>query len=169
MKRLLVAIVFAATSLAAERTPGPMPDGTPFGPIGDADIDHFQEFAFKRAGFDLKAEMARVYGNAGKVDEEALGRLFAFSRQFNTLDNYARTYGQIIYSAFLNLSQTTDVYFKVLGRQSPDVQQRIRDYLYYPYLKVPKENLKELEKERVYQMLFPKGFQFGRNDPVFGK
>jgi hypothetical protein len=139
-------------------------DGMPFGQIGDADVDRLADFA-KKSGFDLKPEMERVYNE----DEEALARLFKFSLVFKTLDANARTYGQIIYSAFLNLGEVTDAYFKVLDRQPPEIQQRVRDFLYYPYLKVPKEHRKEAEQGRAYQMLFPKGFQFGRNDPVFAK
>src|SRR5437870_9959313 len=131
-------------------------DGMPFGQIGDADVDRLADFA-KKSGFDLKPEMERVYNK----DKEALARLFEFSLVFKTLDANARTYGQIIYSAFLSLGEVTDAYFKVLDRQPPEIQQRIRDFLYYPYLKVPKEHRKEVEQGRAYQMLFPKGFQFG--------
>jgi hypothetical protein len=164
MQRIIVALLLAATVTAAERTPGPVPDGMPFGSVGEADVDRLAEFA-KKSGFDLKPEMERVYNK----DEQALARLFKFSLVFKTLDANARTYGQIIYSAFLNLGEVTDAYFKVLDRQQPEIQQRIRDFLYYPYLKIPKEHRNEAEQGRVYQMLFPKGFQFGRNDPVFTK
>jgi hypothetical protein len=167
----LVAVA-AVTAVAAERTPGPIPDGMPFGRIVDEDVDHLQEFAFKRAGFDLKGEMARVYGDGGKVDEEALGRVFSFSRQFNTLDNHARTYGQIIYSSLLNIGEHIGVpaYTKILDRQPADVQQRIRDFLFYPYTRqLPKERWDEAlgETHQMYPTLFPKGFRFGRNDPIF--
>ena len=141
-------------------------DGMPFGQIGDADVDRLAQFA-KKSGFDLKPEMERVY----KKDEEALARLFKFSLAFKTLDANARTYGQIIYSSFLNLGEAigVDAYVKVLNRQSPEVQQRVRDFLYYPMLRVPKEHRAEVEQEnsRTYPTLFPKGFQFGRDDPVF--
>lgn len=172
MRRVVLATLLAATAIAAERTPGPIPDGMPFGRIGDADVDRFQEFAFKRAGFDLKAEMARVYSSDKKVDEEALGRVFSFSRQFNTLDKYARTYGQIIYSSFLNIGEVIGVpaYVGIIDRQPPDVQQRIRDFLFYPYTRhIPKEQWEEALREirQQYPTLFPKGFQFGHNDPIF--
>jgi hypothetical protein len=62
-----------------------------------------------------------------------------------------------------------EVFVKVLDRQSPEVQQRVRDFLYYPMLRVPKEHRKQVEEEnnRMYPTLFPKGFQFGHDDPVF--
>jgi hypothetical protein len=162
MQRIIVVLLLAA----ADRTPGPVPDGMPFGQIGDTDVDRLAEFA-KKSGFDLKPEMERVYNK----DEEALSRLFKFSLVFKALDANARTYGQIIYSAFLNLGEVTDAYLKVLDRQSPEVQQRIRGFLYYPMLRVPKEHRKQVEEEnsRMYPTLFPKGFQFGHDDPVFAK
>jgi len=169
MTRILAVLLLAVSAAAAERTPGPAPDGMPFGRVEDADVDRLQEFALKR-GFDLKAEMARVYGEK-KEDEDALGRVFIFSRQFNTLDKNARTYGQIIYSSLLNIGEHMGVpaYVKIIDRQPPDVQQRVRDFLYYPMLHVPKEHRKEVEDEnsRMYPTLFPKGFQFGHDDPVF--
>jgi hypothetical protein len=113
--------------------------------------------------------MERVY----KTDEDALARLFKFSLAFNALDTKARTYGQILYSSFLNFGEAmgVDAYVKVVDRQSPEVQQRVRDFLYYPILRVPKEHRKEVEEEnnRIYPNLFPKSFQFGRDDLVFAK
>lgn len=173
MTRVVIALLIAASAFAADGTPNPLPDdGMPFGRIGDADIDRFQEFALKRAGFDLKAEMARVYGSGAKVDEEALGRVFLFSRQFNSLDKYARTYGQIIYSSALNIGEHIGVpaYAEIIDRQPPDVQQRIRDFLFYPYTRhLPKDRWDEAlqETRQMYPTLFPKGFQFGRGDPIF--
>src|SRR5207244_12521250 len=125
-------------------------DGLPFGQIGDADIDRLAQFA-KKSGFDLKPEMERVY----KKDEEALARLFKFSLAFKTLDANARTYGQVIYSSLLNLGEVigVDAYVKVLDRQPPEVQQRVRDFLYYPLLHVSKEHRAEVAQEnsRIYQ------------------
>jgi hypothetical protein len=140
----------------------------PFGRIDEEDVDRLADFA-RTSQFDLKHEIERVYNK----DEEALARLFRFSLVFKTLDRNARTYGQIIYSSLLNLGEAigVDAYVKVLDRQSPDVQQRVRDFLYYPMLRVPKEHRKEVEEEnsRFYPTLFPKGFQFGRDDPIFAK
>jgi hypothetical protein len=158
--------------MAADRTPGPVPDGMPFGPVGDADVDRLQEFASGR-GVDLKAEMARVYSPDNKLDEEALGRVFIFSRQFNTLDKNARTYGQIIYSSFLRIGEVVGVtgYVKIIDRQAPDVQQRVRDFLFYPFTRHPKFRSEDVIKHShdMYPGLFPKNFQFGHRDPVFAK
>lgn len=142
--------------------------GMPFGPIGDADVERLAEFA-KKSGFDLKREMERVHNK----DEEALARVFRFSLSFKTLDGNARTYGQIVYNSLLNLDEVigVDAYVNVLDRQSADVQQRVRDYLYYPLLIMTKEHRKETEAEtrKMHPTLFPGSFQFGRGDPVFAK
>lgn len=172
MTRILFAILLAATAAEA-RTPGPTPDGQPFGRIEQADVDRLQKFALSR-GFDLKAEMARVYSPDNNLDEEALGRVFVFSRQFNSLDQNARAYGQIIYSSFLRIGEVVGVprYVKIIDRQSPDVQQRVRDFLFYPFTRHPKfpseeEAVKEIGN--IYPGLFPKHYQFGRDDPIFAK
>ena len=169
MTRILVAILFAAAAADA-RTPAPVPDGMPFGRIGEADVDRLQELALTR-GVDLKAEMARVYSPDNKLDEEALGRVFIFSRQFNRLDENARTYGQIIYSSLLRIGEVVGVpqYVKIIDRQPPDVQQRVRDFLFYPFTRHPKFRSEEVLKEsdEVYPGLFPKHFQFGGGDPIF--
>jgi hypothetical protein len=111
--------------------------------------------------------MKRVYGK----DEEALARFFKLSLAFSKLDDHARAYGQVLYSSLLNLGEQIGVeaYVKVLDRQSPEVRQRVRDFLYYPMLRVPKEHRKEAEDEtrKMYPSLFPAGFQFGHSDPIF--
>jgi hypothetical protein len=142
--------------------------GRPFGPINEADVDRLAQFA-KALGFDLKADIQRVY----QKDEAALGRLFKLSLRFKYLDKNARTYGQIICSSFLNLGEAigVDAYAKVLDRQPANVQQRIRDFLYYPNLRMPKAHWDEVREElnKAYPTLFPKGFQFGHNDPIFAQ
>ncbi len=170
MTRVVLATLLAATAIAAERTPGPIPDGMPFGRIEDTDVNRLQDFALKH-GFDLKAEMERVYASNG-ADADALGRVFIFSRQFRTLDKNARTYGQIVYSSLLRVGEQIGVpaYAKIIDRQPPDVQQRVRDFLFYPVARsAPKARWEDALKEsrEIYPGLFPKGFQFGHDDPIF--
>ena len=169
MTRVVLAMLLVGTAVAAERTPGPIPDGMPFGRIEESDIDRLQEFATAHH-FDLKAEMARVYGSNG-ADADALGRVFVFSRQFNALDKNARTYGQIIYSSLLNIGEHIGVsaYAKIIDGQPTDVQQRVRDFLFYPFARHPEARSKEAlqESRDMYPGLFPKHFQFGRGDPIF--
>jgi hypothetical protein len=138
----------------------------PFGRVNDADIDRLQDFALK-CGFDFRAEMARVYGEK-KLDEDALARVFIFSRQFNRLDKNARTYGHFIHCSLLNIGEVIGVpaYVKIIDRQPPEVQQRVRDFLWYPtWHDQHKQNDGELES--VYPGLFPKSYEFGRDDPIF--
>ena len=141
-------------------------DATPFGPIGEVEVDQLMKFG-KARGFDLEPEMQRIY----KKDEDALARLFGLSLKFKTFDRKARTYGQIMYSCWLRFGELygVDLYLKVLDRQPEEVQQRVRDFLYYPLLRMPKEKRKENVEEmrRMYPRLFPTDFQFGRNDPIF--
>ena len=61
-------------------------------------------------------------------------------------------------------------YAKIIDRQSQDVQQRIRDFLFYPIARHAPKNQWEAaleENRRMYFGLFPKGFQFGHADPIF--
>ncbi len=141
-------------------------NATPFGPINEVDIDQLMKFG-KTRGFDLQPEMQRIY----RKDEDALARLFSLSLGFKKFNKNARTYGQVMYSCWLRFGEAygVDLYLKVLDRQPADVQQRVRDFLYYPLLRVPKEKRKENQEEihRMYPRLFPNDFQFGRNDPIF--
>jgi hypothetical protein len=138
----------------------------PYGPLGEVEIDQLIKFGRAR-GFDLQPELERVY----KKDEEALARLFGLSLRFKRFDRNARAYGQVVYSCFVKLGEidSADLYLKILDRQSADIQQRVRDLLFYPLLRVPKEKRKESREEisRMYPRLFPTEFQFGHNDPIF--
>jgi hypothetical protein len=135
-------------------------------PPGSVDIDSFAEFA-KKSGFDLKLELERVYNNK---DEEALARIFKLSISLTTLDDNARAYGLIICDSLIKVPKLIgiDAYVKVLDRQPPEVQQRVRDFLYYPILSVPEERRKEVEGgiRKAYPAVFPDRFQFGLGDPV---
>jgi hypothetical protein len=160
---LALSIILALSRPAQAQT---TKDATPFGPIGEVDVDQLMKFGRAR-GFDLQPEMQRIY----KKDEEALARLFGLSLGFNRFDKNARTYGQVMYTCWLKFGEAygIDLYLKVLDRQPADVQQRVRDFLYYPLLRVPKEKRRENQEEirRMYPRLFPTDFQFGRNDPIF--
>jgi hypothetical protein len=141
-------------------------DRVPFGPLDEVDMDQLIKFGRAR-GFDLQPELERIY----KKDEGALARLFILSLRFKKFDRKSRAYGQVIYTCYLRFSELygVELYLKVLDRQSDDVQQRVRDFLYYPLLRVPKEKRKENREEifRMYPRLFPSDFKFGRNDPIF--
>jgi hypothetical protein len=164
---LLLALLFlAAPSHAQENATR----GMPFGPITDADLDHLQQFA-KKAGFDLKAEMERVYCCDKKIDEDALARVFNFSLSLKVFDKNARAYGQIIFSSFLRIGEVlgVDYYTKILDRQPPNVQQRIRDFFFFPYSTRPANEREQAiaDVREAYPTLFPKDFQFARGDSLF--
>lgn len=162
MITILLGILILAPPLQAQSSN----DATPFGQISEVDVDQLMKFGRARE-FDLQPEMERIY----KKDEEALARLFRFSLKFKKFDRKARTYGQIMYSCWLRFGELygVDLYLKVLDRQPEEVQQRVRDFLYYPLLRVPREKRKENLEEirRMYPRLYPADFQFGRNDPIF--
>jgi hypothetical protein len=141
-------------------------DGMPFGKITDSDTDHLMEFA-RAQGFDLSSELQKAYAK----DTNALARVFSFSTSFKTLDQDARTYGQVIYSSLLNLGETLgpEQYSAVVVAQSPEVQQRVRDFLYYPTTLAPQKERAQVDKEvrEDFPILFPKDYQFGHDDPLF--
>jgi hypothetical protein len=141
-------------------------DRVPFGPLDEVDMDQLIKFGRAR-GFELQPELERIY----KKDERALARLFGLSLKLKKFDRNARAYGQVIYSCFLRFGELygLELYLKILDRQPADVQQRVRDFLYYPLLRVPKEKRRENQEEiyKMYPRLFPSDFKFGRNDPIF--
>ncbi|HEV2842651.1 MAG TPA: hypothetical protein VGW39_15115 [Chthoniobacterales bacterium] len=159
---VLLAFLALARPLPAQSSSNP----TPFGQISEVDVDQLMKFGRAR-DFDLQPEMDRIY----QKDEEALARLFRFSLKFKKFDRKARTYGQIMYGCWLKFGELygVDLYLKVLDRQPDEVQQRVRDFLYYPLLRMPKEKRKENLEEirRMYPRLYPTDYHFGRNDPIF--
>ena len=143
-------------------------DGSPFGRVSDADIQNLMAFG-KSEGADLSKELEFAYKN----DDTALSHVFLFSLKFKKLDDNARTYGQIIWSSLLNMAEVrgTDWYSALVARQPANVQQRIRDFLHYATDKEAPAHEKEMsEAERAdWQKLFPKGYLFGEDDPIFRK
>ena len=143
----------------------------PFGDITDTRIDEFRIYA-KTKGLDVIAEMEDVYE---KNELAALGRVFQFSTNMSDFDMNAQTYGQIIFNSLFNLGEAWNcrnndpcLYFSVLSAQSPQVQQRIRDFLYYAFTFVPPEEKDLAEKEaRKSTIIFPSGYVFGKGDPIF--
>ena len=162
MNLALSAILALALPLKAQTSEGRVP----FGPLDEVDMDQLIKFGRAR-GFELQPELERIY----KKDERALARLFGLSLKFKRFDRNARAYGQVIYSSFRKFGElySLELYLKILDRQPADVQQRIRDFLYYPLLRVPKEKRRENQEEiyKMYPRLFPSDFKFGRNDPIF--
>lgn len=73
----------------------------------------------------------------------------------------------------LNLGETwgVDKFAEVLSKQDPKVQQRIRDFLFYDVTQAPEDQRSKIEAEtkKAYPTLFPPGYIFGRDDPIFKK
>lgn len=147
----------------------PFTEGMPFGEISDQDITDFFNFA-KNQGIDFESAMAEVY-KTGSTN--ALGDVFKLSLRFTSLDQNARTYGQVVYSGFLNWGEGGQVDFcDVMIAQPSNVQQRIRDFMFYVTLRsVPKKHLETVIKEirGDYPELIPDGYVFGHEDPIFSK
>ncbi len=112
-------------------------------------------------------DMQRAY----QRDEAALARVFAFSLTFTRLDRDARTYGQIIYSSFLNLGEVFGVerYSRLVAAQPPAVQQRVRDFLYYDATLAPEAKRKAVEASarKAAPVLFPDTYVFGSDYTLF--
>ena len=153
-----------------------MPSGEPFGEVSDAEGDKLFDFA-RQQGLDLESKMQVVDapGITNAMTDaatNALADVFSLSLKFGALDRNARAYGQMVYSALLNLGEgkKIDFFLAVMVSEPPVVRQRIRDFLYYALLAdVPKAKREvELKKLRPdYPVLFPDDYQFGKDDPIF--
>jgi hypothetical protein len=166
---ILMSVAFvgcSSTKVESDDTSQSLVDGMPFGKITDSDTDQLMQFA-KERGFDLSSELQKAYAK----DTNALARVFRFSLTFKSLDQNARTYGQVIYSSLLNLGETIgpEQYSSVLVAQNLEVQQRVRDFLYFPITRVPKKEGAQADKEvrEDFPKLFPNDYQFGHDDPLF--
>jgi hypothetical protein len=144
--------------------------GMPFGPITRADFDHLQAFA-EANGFDLEGELARVYGVDKKTSAEALAHVFRFSLSMKEFNQDARAYGTLISISLDRIGEPygVDYYAQILERQPAEVQQRIRDFLFYPSSVLPAQDRDEALSmlHQIYPSLFPKGYQFAQNDALF--
>lgn len=120
--------------------------GMPFGPIIDADFDHLETFA-QTNGFDLKGELSRVYGDDKKISADALGRVFGFSLSLRAFNQDARAYGTLISISLDRIGEPygVDYYVKIVERQPANVQQRIRDFLFYPSSVLPAQDRDEAQ------------------------
>jgi len=153
-----------AASLEGERDPS-IDEGHPYGRIMDADVDRLQVFATQN-GLDLIGELGRIY-QGGYEKEDSFDRVFAFASKFERLDDNARTYGHIIWSSLLNIGEVIGVpaYVVMINRQPPEIQQRIRDFLFYPDQNPESRAI----YDKVYPGLFPNEYRFGHDNPIFAQ
>ena len=165
MPRTIVFVVVTILAVAIG-TATAQDDGQPFGPIAEKDFDAFIEFA-KTHGLDVEAEMNKVYAG----DAMALARVLKFAAVFDSLDSYAKVYGNMLYSTFLNLMerQGSAIFIKALDSLPENRRQRARDFFYYPMQKVPKEHRAEVEKQvrEDFPAIFPPDYEFAKNDSLF--
>lgn len=140
--------------------------GMPFGLIEPKHIDALMDDA-RRSQVDLAGDVRA----ACTGDEAALARVFAFSAHFERLDKKARTYGQIVYSAMLNLGeQRGRAWFAAqVAAQPPAIRQRVRDFLYYDATQAPRKIRARIESDtrRSAPELFPADYVFGAGNPLF--
>lgn len=162
-----VQTIFCALMMLAGIGSAGINDGRPFGPVTEQDVENLNLFA-KSWGLDLTAEVKAMYDSK---NEESFAKLFRFSLHFDKLDQNARTYGTILYSSVLNLGEAGGLltFLRVLEKQTPQVQQRIRDFLFYPVTLVPAGEREQVESEvrKDSPMLFPAHYRFATEDPLW--
>jgi hypothetical protein len=170
---IVVALAFgwwlyaARTNETIQRLQQPAVDrGMPFGEITGKDIDSLYAFAAQN-GENLEADCDKMY----EKDIEAMKRVFRLSTHFDNLDKNCRSYGQLIYSSFLNLGESWGVekYANVLSSEPPEVQQRVRDFICYPASLLPPQEMKRSidETKQAYPTMFPAGYEFGKGNQLF--
>lgn len=169
MKVFLLVVVLLCFGISARAQKWSSP-GDPYGPLEQTDLVALQKFAMK-SDIDLNAVMEKCYAREQTPREEALGRFFRFSLNFRSFDQNARTYGQLLFNSFLNLGEAWGgpAYAAVLDLQPAQVQQRVRDFLFYPMSVSPAQERDgargDLTQE--YPTLFPPQFRFANGDALF--
>lgn len=163
---LLVALGIAPCLSSAATPPTGYNTGMPFGVIGARELDRLQAYA-QRAKVDLIGDVGAAY----QGDEAALARVFAFSARFDRLDANARAYGQIVYSAMLNLGEQRGLswFARIVAAQPPAIRQRVRDFLFFDATQAPKKDRAHVEAaaRRSAPDLFPVDYVFGAGNPLF--
>src|SRR5437899_9848429 len=98
LRRLLAVSGIVVLTLVASALASDADEGIPFGKTTDRDWERLLATA-KTHGVDLEAS----YKNAEAGDQESLGRIFSLASRFTKLDRVTRTYGNLMFSCFLNL------------------------------------------------------------------
>jgi len=110
-------------------------------------------------------------GQSTKKDLELWTRFFSASLKFDHFDSVARFYGYNVYAFLLSYhsEHKADEFAALVAQQPRDVQQRIRDFIYFDAARAPVGYRKEREKlfRTLFKMLFPPDYVFGKNDPIF--
>lgn len=166
--RILAVIVWCAIALVGRAQSTGYQTGLPFGAVGPKEVAQLETFAAAQ-GFDLIGDLQLAYAK----DDAALGRVFALSLRFTKLDRRARTYGHLIYSSFLNLSEQrgSEHFARLVAAQPEAVRQRIRDFIYYDCTLAPAADREKVEAaaRAGAPTLFPREYVFGAGNVLFRK
>ena len=158
---LTVALAFAISALASD-----VAEGSPFGKTTEQDAHQLLALA-KSHGVDVEAS----YKKAEAGDAEALGQIFGIAERLTKMDGPARAYGNLLFSCFLNLVEKRgeEFFANALARQSQDVKQRVRDFIYYAAKQTPVAHRAEVERETRadFPKIFPATYVFGFHNRLF--
>jgi hypothetical protein len=124
-----------------------------------------EQFAMSQ-GVDLEGTLKDL-----PEDPKAWGNIFEISLHFNRFDRQAEVYGYQLFTAFSYFVDGAGEarFAKMIDSQSPQVRQRVRDFLYYeaidPSPKVTGNNERLLRLQ--LKLIFPASYSFAVNDPIF--
>lgn len=125
-----------------------------------------EQFAMAQ-GVDLDGTLKAL----SEDDPKAWGNIFAISLRFDRFDRQAEVYGYQLFAAFSYFVDSAGEarFARMIDAQSPQVRQRIRDFLYYeavdPSPEVTRNNERLLRMQ--LKLIFPPGYSFALDDPVF--
>jgi hypothetical protein len=165
----LLAAICAAALICQIPGEDDLDDGQPYGPVSAEDVDRLDAYA-KTQGVALLDDINSAYRDR---DEVALAQVFQFADHFQVFDESARVYGHLIYCSLLNLGESWGIerYARVVSRQSPKVQQRLRDFMTYVREPIPQAELAEAMKgnHEAYPDLFPVSYEWRKGNSLFSK
>jgi hypothetical protein len=142
-------------------------DGLPYGRVSAEDVDQLDAYA-RAQGVQLLDDLNKAYRER---DAAALSRVFHFAGHFETFDETARVYGHLIYCSLLNLGETWGIerYARVVAKQTPKVQQRLRDFMVYVREPIPQAELAAAMKgnHAAYPDLFPASYEWRKGNSLF--
>lgn len=171
ISRLTVVTVLCCGSIVAAADKPPYWPCTangdePFGHFSDSEVEQLSEFASTH-DVDLQATLEKVASG----DRDALETVLRLSAEFGELGVPARLYGNLLVAIFLNLGEANgpDYFIGTMTSLKPVLQQRIRDFLWYPIFCIPDENRGHIESEyrKEFPRLWPADYVFGKDDPLF--
>jgi hypothetical protein len=125
-----------------------------------------EQFAMAQ-GVDLDGTLKEL----PEDDPKAWGNLFAIALHFDRFDRQAEVDGYQLFTAFSYFVESAGEagFARMIDFQSPQVRQRVRDFLYYeavvPSAEMTRNNERLLRMQ--LKLIFPAGYSFALDDPVF--